>query len=144
MGRGFFSLRDLEAIHAKLREMLAQDQVALDAVYFCPHHPDEQCPCRKPRRGMVDQAVAEHHVDLSRSYLIGDQARDIELAHQAGIRSVLVTTGPAGPQALKELQSRGLAPDQTAASLAKAADWILKDAVNAGRTSPDLELAPRD
>jgi heptosyltransferase-2 len=140
VGRGFFSLRDLEAIHAKLREMLAQDQVTLDAVYFCPHHPDEQCPCRKPRRGMVDQAVAEHQVDLSRSYLVGDQARDIELAHQAGIRSVLVTTGPAGLQALKELQSRGIAPHQTAASLSEAADWILENAVDARRASSSSDF----
>jgi histidinol phosphatase-like enzyme len=89
---------------------------------------------------MVDQAVAEHQVDLSRSYLVGDQARDIELAHQAGIRSVLVTTGPAGLQALKELQSRGIAPHQTAASLSEAADWILENAVDARRASSSSDF----
>lgn len=144
VGRGFFSLRDLESIHARLRTVLGQDQVTLDAVYFCPHHPDDNCPCRKPRRGMVDRAVAEHQVDLSRSYLVGDQARDIELARQAGIRSVLVTTGPAGRQPLAELQSRGIPPDRTAASLAEAADWILEHEVDAGRDSADLLMAPRD
>lgn len=144
VGRGFFSLRDLDTIHAKLRELLARHQVALDAVYFCPHHPDEQCHCRKPRRGMVDQAVADHQIDLSRSYLVGDQARDIELAHHTGIRSVLVTTGPAGLQALKDLQSRGIVPDQTAASLAEAADWILEDVISRGQASPDLQMTPGD
>jgi histidinol phosphatase-like enzyme len=93
---------------------------------------------------MVDRAVAERQVDLSRSYLVGDQARDIELAHRAGIRSVLVTTGPAGRQPLAELQSRGIAPDRTVASLAEAADWILEHAVGAGRDSPDLLMAPQD
>jgi heptosyltransferase-2 len=144
VGRGFFSLRDLEAIHTRLRELLAEHQVVLDAVYFCPHHPDEQCPCRKPRCGMVNQAVAEHQVDLSRSYLVGDQARDIELARQAGIRSVLVTTGPAGLQALKELESQGIAPDHTAASLAEAAEWILEHAVSARPAPPDLQMTQRD
>jgi heptosyltransferase-2 len=144
VGRGFFSLRDLESIHARLRTVLGRDQVTLDAVYSCPHHPDDNCPCRKPRRGMVDRAVAEHQVDLSRSYLVGDQARDIELAHQAGIRSVLVTTGPAGRQPLGELQSRGIPPDRTAASLAEAADWILEHEVDAGLDSRDLLMAPRD
>jgi heptosyltransferase-2 len=144
VGRGFFSLRDLEMIHARLRDLLEQDHVRLDAVYFCPHHPDDHCPCRKPRPGMVNQAVVDHQVDLSRSYLIGDQARDIELAHRAGIRSVLVMTGPAGPQAEKELQARGIAPDRIVASLADAVDWIFQDAVEARRVSPDLQLTPRD
>lgn len=144
VGRGFFSLRDLESIHARLRDVLAQNQVALDAVYACPHHPDDHCPCRKPRRGMVDRAVADLQIDLSRSYLVGDQARDIELARQTGIRSVLVTTGPAGGQPLVELQSRGTAPDRTAASLAEAVDWILEDAVGAGKAARDMQLAPRD
>ncbi|HEX2055367.1 MAG TPA: lipopolysaccharide heptosyltransferase II, partial [Nitrospiraceae bacterium] len=144
VGRGFFSLRDLEAIHARLRDVLAQHHVALDGLYYCPHHPDEQCLCRKPRRGMVDQAVADHQVDLSRAYLVGDQVRDIELAHQVGIRSVLVTTGPAGPETLTELQSRGMVPDRTASSLAEAADWILQDAVSAGRAGSELQLSPRE
>ena len=144
VGRGFFSLRDLESIHARLRTILGQDRVSLDAIYFCPHHPNDDCPCRKPRRGMVDRAVAERQVDLSRSYLVGDQARDIELAHQAGIRSVLVTTGPAGRQPLAELQSRGIAPDRTVASLAEAAGWILEHAAGAGWDSPDLLMAPQD
>jgi heptosyltransferase-2 len=144
VGRGFFSLRDLELIHARLRELLGRMHVQLDAIYFCPHHPSEDCPCRKPKRGMVDRAVAERRIDLSRSYLVGDQARDIEMAHLAGIRSVLVTTGPAGRQPLLELESKGLEPRCTVASLAEAAEWILEDAVDAGRGSPALQLTPRD
>jgi heptosyltransferase-2 len=144
VGRGFFSLRDLEAVHARLRDLLAQHHVVLDALYYCPHHPDDQCLCRKPRRGMVDQAVNDHHVNLSRAYLVGDQARDIELAHQVGIRSVLVATGPAGPEALKELQSQGITPDRTASSLAEAAEWILEDAIRDGRDRAELQLSPRE
>ncbi len=143
VGRGFFSLRDVELIHARLREALACRQVTLDAIYFCPHHPNEDCPCRKPRRGMVDRAVAERRVDLSRSYLIGDQARDIELACLAGIRSVLVATGPAGRQPLLELESKGIDPCRTVASLAEAADWILEDAITGRRPSAALHIIPR-
>ena len=144
VGRGFFSLRDLEAIHGRLRDLLAREGVTLEAIYFCPHHPSEDCPCRKPRRGMVDRAVSERQVNLSRAYLVGDQARDIELAHQADVRSVLVTTGPAGRQPLAELRSRGIEPDRTAASLAEAVDWILDDAVRADRASSSLHPAPQD
>jgi heptosyltransferase-2 len=144
VGRGFFSLRDLESIHARLRELLARTQVKLDAIYFCPHHPSEDCPCRKPKRGMVDRAVAERRIDLSRSYLIGDQARDIELAHLAGIPGLFVTSGPAGRQPLLELESKGIQPCRTVASMAEAAEWILEDAIDTGRTSPELQATPRD
>jgi heptosyltransferase-2 len=144
VGRGFLSLRDLEAIHARLRELLAREQIVLDAVYACPHHPDDKCLCRKPSRGMLDRAVAEHGVDLSRAYLVGDQGRDIELASRAGIRSVLVTTGPAGQRPLEELQASGIAPDHTAASLGEAADWIFQHAASIVRPAVNREPAPRD
>jgi heptosyltransferase-2 len=144
VGRGFFTLRDLESIHARLRDLLARTQVKLDAIYFCPHHPSEDCPCRKPKRGMVDRAVAERRINLSRSYLIGDQARDIELAHLAGIPGLFVTSGPAGRQPLLELESKGIQPRRTVASLAEAAEWILEDAIEARRGSPELQAAPRD
>jgi heptosyltransferase-2 len=57
LGRGYFTSKDLEAIHHKLRLVLAEDGVTLDGVYFCPHHPDDRCNCRKPARGMIDRAL---------------------------------------------------------------------------------------
>ena len=56
VGRGLISLKDLESIHATLRDRLAEEGVILDAIYFCPHHPHDDCVCRKPKRGMVDRA----------------------------------------------------------------------------------------
>mgnify|MGYP003333570688 FL=1 len=79
VGRGLFSSADLEAIHAKLRRLLQDAGVSLEAIYVCPHHPDERCACRKPETGMIDRAVRELRIDLSRSYLIGDHAKDMEI-----------------------------------------------------------------
>jgi heptosyltransferase-2 len=128
IARGFFSVGDLDAIHAKLRRLLDEAGVSLDAIYFCPHHPDDSCDCRKPRTGLIDRAVLERQIDLGRSYLIGDHVRDVELAKCVGSRSILVTTGAVLPQQVEGLKTSGQAPDWVAPSFAEAADWLLSDA----------------
>ncbi|MCP9439458.1 MAG: lipopolysaccharide heptosyltransferase II [Nitrospira sp.] len=128
VARGLLSLRDLEAIHEKLAHLLGEAGVSLDAVYVCPHHPDDGCHCRKPKTGLIDRAVCDHAIDLSRSYLIGDQVRDMELAKRVGARSVLVTTGAIEPKQVDGLRDAGLVPDRVASSLEEAAEWILGDA----------------
>ncbi len=128
VARGFFSLGDLDDIHAKLRRLLGEAGVSLDAIYVCPHHPDEGCDCRKPNRGLIDRAVEEQRVDLTRSYLIGDHARDMELAKRVGSRSILVTTGTVLPEQVEGLKASGAIPDLVASSLAEAVDWLLSDA----------------
>ncbi len=128
VARGLLLGDDLEAVHMKLKRLLDGAGASLDAIYFCPHHPDDGCDCRKPNRGMIDQAVREWGVNLDRSYLIGDHIRDIELAKRIGARSVLVTTGVVPPQEAERLKASGPAPDWVASSLTEAADWLLSDA----------------
>jgi heptosyltransferase-2 len=128
IARGLLSRKDLDAVHMKLKRLLDGAGVTLDAIYFCPHHPDEGCECRKPNRGMIDQAVRECGVNLDRSYLIGDHIRDIELAKRIGARSILVTTGVVAQEEAEKLKASGPAPDSIASSLAEAADWLLSDA----------------
>ncbi len=128
VARGLFSAGDLDGIHAKLRYLLGEAGVSLDAIYVCPHHPDDGCNCRKPDRGLIDRAVGEQRIDLTRSYLIGDHARDIELAKRVGSRSILVTTGAVLPEQVEGLKASGPVPDRVASSLAEAVDWLLSDA----------------
>ena len=128
VGRGMFSLKDLESIHARLEGLLEQEGAALDAIYFCPHHPDDGCLCRKPGRAMVDRAVSELQLDLRRSYLVGDHVRDLQLARVVGAKPVLVTTGVVDAQALDRLRAERAMPDKVAGSMLEAADWILADA----------------
>ncbi|MDF0674634.1 MAG: lipopolysaccharide heptosyltransferase II [Nitrospira sp.] len=128
IARGFLTRDDLDAVHMKLQGLIGAAGASLDAIYSCPHHPDDGCDCRKPNRGMIDQAVREWEVNLDRSYLIGDHIRDIELAKRIGARSVLVTTGVVPPQEAERLKVSGPAPDWIASSLTEAADWLLSDA----------------
>jgi heptosyltransferase-2 len=126
IARGLLSIDELEGIHQKLKTLLKDAGAALDAIYFCPHHPDERCLCRKPNTGMIDQALRDGHVDLGRSYVIGDHAKDMELAKRIGARSILVTTGSGPHERVSEFADSG--PHRVASSLTEAADWILSDA----------------
>jgi heptosyltransferase-2 len=136
VGRGIITLKDLEAIHARLEGLLEQEGAALDAIYFCPHHPDDRCRCRKPEVGMVERAVSELQLDLRRSYLIGDHARDIQLAHRVGAKAILLTPVLLDAQSLETLKVEQAMPDAVAKSMAEAVDWILEDA----KTRPPLTV----
>ena len=136
VGRGIITLKDLEAIHARLQGLLEQEDAALDAIYFCPHHPDDGCRCRKPNVGMVERAVSELQLDLRRSYVIGDHARDIQLAHRVGAKAILITTALVDAQALDMLKREQAMPDAVAKSMAEAVDWILEDV----KTRPPLTV----
>jgi len=143
VARGFLSLKDLEGVHARLEGLLEQSDAALDAIYFCPHHPDDGCRCRKPATGMVDRAVSELQVDLDKAYLIGDHASDIKLAKAVGIPSVLVTSGRVDQQAVNMLRADGAMPDMVAPSMTEAVDWILHDAAHRSMGTSERRPANR-
>lgn len=107
IARGESSEADLAAIHQKLEWELGLEGAYLDAIFHCPHHPDagfageraelkKVCQCRKPATGMIEMALAEFPIDLSRSWMIGDTTIDMEFANRVGLLSILVQTGSAG------------------------------------------------
>jgi D-glycero-D-manno-heptose 1,7-bisphosphate phosphatase len=93
IARGYFDLARLEQVHVRLEEMLKAAGTEVDGVYICPHGPDDDCACRKPLPGMVEQAVAEHGFDPAQGFVIGDKEVDVELGHAVGAISFLVRTG---------------------------------------------------
>lgn len=127
IARGIITTTTLEAIHDRLRTLLETGGAVLDGIYYCPHHPDDGCPCRKPQRTLVDRAAADLGLDLSLAYVVGDQKLDMELARKVGARAVLVTTGPTSLQALVSLEEEGQPPDHRAAGLSEAVEWLLQD-----------------
>jgi heptosyltransferase-2 len=129
IGRGFLTLKDLEAVHARLQGILEQADAALDAIYFCPHHPDDGCRCRKPGTAMIERAVSELQLDLKRSYIVGDHFRDVQLARTVGAKAVLLVSERVDAQALERLKAEQAEPDIIVASMAEAVDWILADAM---------------
>lgn len=107
IARGECSFEELHNIHNKLKTLIGEKGAFVDDIFYCPHHPDKgfegevpelkfDCECRKPKTGMIDEAVKKYNIDLSKSYMVGDSTMDLETARNAGIKSVLVNTGFAG------------------------------------------------
>jgi D-glycero-D-manno-heptose 1,7-bisphosphate phosphatase len=101
IARGLFSEEDFFAVQDRMIELLEEEDVELDNVYFCPHHPDVggPCDCRKPADGMYRQAEREMAIDLSRSFYVGDRWRDVAVTEQVGGVAFLVRTGAADADA---------------------------------------------
>lgn len=124
--RGYYPESWVHALHERLISLLAAEGAKLDALYYCPHLPDgtvpeytQNCECRKPEPGMLKQAAAEHDLDLSRSYMIGDKATDVEVGQNAGTHTVLLTSGY-GTQVLEGTYQHKVNPDHVCDTLLEA------------------------
>jgi D-glycero-D-manno-heptose 1,7-bisphosphate phosphatase len=122
IGRGYFSREAVETIHAHLGRYFAQAGVRFDRYYVCPHHPEDNCECRKPKPKFLLDAAREYRLDLSQCFMIGDRLSDIQAGVNAGTRTILVLTG-AGRDTLAKGE---VAPDFIAEDIGAAATWILK------------------
>lgn len=132
VGRGMMDLARLDLIHRRLDELLADEDICLDGVYFCPHAPEAGCSCRKPRTGMLELAAKELDFELSRCIVIGDKASDVELGQRVGATTILVGTGCG--EAVAEDWSAD--PDYTVDGL-----WEAAQVIEHLLTSADLSVA---
>ena len=114
IARGLFDTATLIAIHDMLQRAAGLAGGRIDAFFFCPHAADSRCECRKPQPGMLLEVARRFNVSLKDVYMVGDARRDLEAAHAAGARPVLVLTGkgrktkadgelPAGTQVFPDL-----------------------------------------
>ena len=115
IARGYFSEQMLSSIHAKMISELAEQGAYIDAVYYCPHHPDEKCVCRKPQPAMVIKAAHDLNIELCASYVIGDKEHDCELAVNAGCKA-----------AVKIADSGQTTAALCVSTFKEAIEWIIK------------------
>jgi len=94
LAKGWYSEEDLAAMHNLLKEMYAQHGVEFTDIFYCPHHPNftGDCDCRKPKPGLLLQAIEKHNIDPAKSYFIGDRERDVEAGTAAGVKGILVNS----------------------------------------------------
>ena len=93
IGRGLFSEESLTDIHSRMVADIKDAGGSIDTIYYCPHHPEAGCKCRKPKPGMLTRATREKNIELPDAYLIGDSTTDIEAGQRAGVSAFLVLTG---------------------------------------------------
>jgi D-glycero-D-manno-heptose 1,7-bisphosphate phosphatase len=117
VARGYFPASQVDAVHARLKELLAAEGAGVDAVYYCPHQP-----------GLALRAAQDLGLDLGASWMLGDKAADLGLAEAAGLKGgILVRTGY-GEGTLEKLTAKGQAPQHVAADVLDAAELILRQA----------------
>lgn len=136
IAQGRFDAAALDAVEARLRALLAEDDVELLACYWCPHEPRRgrdgvaPCDCRKPAPGLLLRAANAHGIDLARSWMVGDIVDDVEAGARAGCRTVLLDSG----DETQWVRVEGRVPDCVVHSFAEAAASIL------AATSSEAEL----
>lgn len=120
IGRKYFGLDDLKLIHKRMIDLLATEGVVLDGIYFCPHIPEDNCNCRKPKLGLIKIAAKEHNFDPKLSFVIGDKALDVEMGQRMKAITFLVRTGYGA-----EVEKQNLVkPDYTVDDLLQTSDTI--------------------
>ena len=136
VARGLITEQEVDTIHHRMQTLIRQaGGPELDAVCFCPHHPEATvpeyrcvCPCRKPRPGMLLRAAEEHDLDLKASFMVGDRMTDIMAGAAAGCRTVLVQTGRHNDPPIITIDppDPSCQPDYTCPDLRAAAEWIIQ------------------
>ena len=151
VARGYFTEDLVNAVHKEIATQLASHGAHIDAFYYCPHHPDaplpgyrEQCQCRKPATGMVDQAARRFHIDPASSYVVGDSYRDMRLGFNIGAQTILVMTGYGLGEFEYHRKQWPRQPHFMAENLLEAATKILEDMKGRARLSLSKALVSRE
>ena len=132
VARGYYPMDLVETIHRLMVSRIKEKKGIIDGVFFCPHHPagsvpefSRDCDCRKPKTGLIEQAARSFEIDLRRSFVVGDMCSDMELAHRAGIKGILVKTGYGLGEIEYILPQKTTKPAHIAEDLLDAVRWIL-------------------
>jgi D-glycero-D-manno-heptose 1,7-bisphosphate phosphatase len=125
INRNMVSGKGLEYIQASMKNEVKSGGGLIKDIFFCPHIPEDNCDCRKPKPGLIYQAQKAYSIDLKDAVMVGDSAKDIECARNAGCgTAVLVKTGN-GAEAEKTLAEKKIYPDHIAQDLYEAVQWIV-------------------
>ena len=129
IARGMATKAMVEAANGRMQDLLEAEGAHIDAIYYCPDHPDFSaiCECRKPAPGMLLQAAEEHDLDLEGSFMVGDWWADIGAGEAAGTRTILISGAVEGKAKVDvKLAEHGLVPDKRFTSVNEAVTWILE------------------
>lgn len=90
IGRGYYTEKDLNNLHQWMLERFKKEKIRIDKIYYCPHHPKDNCFCRKPKPGMIEKAVEDFDINLSKSWIVGDSQRDIQIGKEMNLKTILI------------------------------------------------------
>jgi len=103
INRGLLTIEKLDEIHNYLKSKLKLNDTSIDGIYYCPHRPEQNCECRKPKPGLFLKAIRDFDIDLENSVMIGDSEKDIEAANMIGCKGILLEKGQRLPDIIKRI-----------------------------------------
>ncbi len=131
IGRKIFTEKQLSDIHLQMLAAIEEEGGQIQNIYYCPHHPDSGCECRKPNPGMLSLAAQEYDFDLSDSFFIGDSITDIQAARNANTTPILVLTGHGRDTYMSYINldptNKTYKPDKIFTNLYTASRWLLRN-----------------
>jgi D-glycero-D-manno-heptose 1,7-bisphosphate phosphatase len=141
VARGYFSEDMIQTVHERMTKGLESNGARLDAIYYCAHHPSVgeppyrfDCDCRKPKPGLISRAAKDFAIDLSESWMVGDRYSDVEMARNAGVKSMFVMSGYGRGEWEHQRESWNEQPDLLAENLLEAVRLIVSASMEcAGR-----------
>jgi len=119
IGRDYYKKEDYHKLTEHMLNEFKKNNIKIDAIYHCPHNPDDNCNCRKPNIEMIEKAKKDFNIDTKKSFFIGDRTKDIQCGKNAGCKTILVKTGDAGKE-----KKYDATPDFIADDLYNAVDLI--------------------
>ena len=125
IARGFFTEDTLIQIHDRMKQELSEKGATIDAIYYCPHHPNDNCSCRKPKTYLFEKAIKDFDIDTSQSFVIGDRMLDVEAGNKIGCKTILIPERK--EQVKKEMEESEIEPDFIGNNFESGVEWILKD-----------------
>lgn len=124
IARGMTSVEELEKMHSNMVKEIEEKGGKIVDIYYCPHHPDDGCKCRKPAPGMILQAIEDYDIDPKKSFMVGDRMMDVKVGKKVGTRSIIIPS----KLGLKEMkEEKKVKPDYVAKNLYDASEWIIKN-----------------
>lgn len=125
IARGYFTEDDLAKVHNKMKKEFQKFNVELDGIYYCPHHPDDNCSCRKPQTELFEKAINEHDIDVKKSYMLGDKIQDVEAGEKIGVKTILISVSITNEKKIRQNNTATHTPNYIATDFSKAVNWIL-------------------
>ena len=117
IGRGFYTVQEMNLLHKWMVNKFKAKKIRINKIYYCPHSPDANCGCRKPRLGMIKVAKRDFKLDLTKSWMVGDNAKDIVFGKNAKLKTIKLPN--------KSLSTGVIKPDYSVPNLSEAAAIIL-------------------
>ncbi|MEA3305782.1 MAG: D-glycero-beta-D-manno-heptose 1,7-bisphosphate 7-phosphatase [Candidatus Omnitrophota bacterium] len=123
ISKGYFTQKDLDELSKRMRKEIEEGGGKIDELYYCPHHDKDNCECRKPKTGLIEQAAGKMHIDFKNTFMIGDSIRDVEAGKRMGMKTILVLSGKT---TLAETRNWNVRPDYIKKNLLEAVELMLK------------------